>query len=126
MAQRTELDDLVHRLAVMQHGMTIIGENDMGHLTQPEAVLFHAATQIIRDLIICIGDRTDAEAEPATEEAMVRAHKAGCTFAQLPEASLGYAKDTAEATYTTSNEREAFVAGYLGTIKRMNVLRSQG
>ena len=74
--------------SVMQHGMTIIGENDMGHLTYPEAALFHTATDIIARLLECIGERTDKEAETATEEKMVRAHKAGREYAQDRSANL--------------------------------------
>jgi hypothetical protein len=52
------------------------------------------------------------------EDAMVRAHKAGCEYASELDASLRAAQNKAKHAYATEDERMSFVAGYLGALRR--------
>jgi hypothetical protein len=57
----TRIDDLLADLREMQDGMATLGERQMGLLLQPEAALFHLATQALGDLVSCLNDRINPE-----------------------------------------------------------------
>jgi hypothetical protein len=59
-----------------------------------------------------------------TEKHMLRAHREGLeAFADMPHLTMQDVRDIANRTYLTSNERDAYVAGYNGALMRHNASR---